>query len=119
MSSNKHDDFSQWIQMVLKPSTEGLIVSDIDYIFCDYKQRRIKMVEVKTFGKKEMPFAQKQIYKIIHEALKKGKLYDGFKYDGSYLICLSNSNPYNSEDITVNGKVVTVEYLESLLNFDI
>jgi hypothetical protein len=114
-------DFSQWIRKTCKDSHLGLSVVNVDYILNEYKQKRLKIIEEKTHGKKIMDYPQTQVYKILDTALKYAEenLVFEYEYEGFFLITFSNTDPENSEFIYINGVSVTKEELLKFLNFEI
>lgn len=104
---------NDWIRKNCKPSSEGLLVTDVDFIFFDYKKNKYMMLEAKTYDAK-MKLWQKQVYKKIDKSLRNDPDYVGF-----YLITLSHEDPRSSEWIKINTKLVNIYQLKKFLNFEL
>lgn len=118
----KMTDFSLWIRNNCNDSKNGLSLTNIDYIFTDYKKKRLKIVEEKTYGTTELTYAQSQIFKYVDFALKNTANLDeigGWEYEGMFIITFSNTDPDNSGEIKVNNVTTTKEKLLKFLNFEI
>lgn len=118
--NNKSTKMNDWIRMCCKPPKEGLLVSDLDFIFFDFKKRRMKLIEVKTYNAKIKDW-QRRLYKRIDSALKnkKHECGDYFEYEGFFLIVLSDETPETSDTITINNIKTTKEQLIKFLDFEI
>lgn len=114
--------FSLWCRTNLKDSKDGLILTNIDYIFADYKKKEIMMVEEKTHGATEIHYGQSQIFKFVDFALMNTANLDnigGWSYKGFYIVSFSKQDPDDSDRILINHIPVTKEQLTQFLNFDI
>ena len=62
--------FSNWLFGNLPSSAEGTIISNIDYVICDYKTKKFFLLELKTRGNQMQP-RQKNLYNMIHKRLRR------------------------------------------------
>jgi len=81
--------FSQWIRENLPDSNTGFMVSDIDFYIYNYKLRRCMLLEVKTH-KAELPFWQKNMYKLLAKWLSKG-IDSGWSFYGFHFLRFENT----------------------------
>jgi hypothetical protein len=113
--NNKSTEFNDWIRFCCKEPSDGLLVSDLDFIFIDYKKKKLKLIEVKTYNA-QIKFWQENIYKTLDKSLKSSC--DEYDYEGFYTITMSRSNPEISDIIKINEKIVSRDVLVDFLNFD-
>ena len=69
----------------LPKSTEWTLISNIDFIICNYKTKKFIMVELKTHWKR-MEQRQRWLYNMLHKRLMKGNDLDDRTFVGTYLI---------------------------------
>lgn len=117
--SHKSTQMNDWIRMMCKEPQDGLLVTDLDFIFYDYKLNRMKMIEVKTFGAKIKDW-QLNIYKTLDLGLRSmPKTPQTPEYEGFYIVTMDRDNPETSTSITINDKNVTKEQLQDFLDFKV
>lgn len=63
--------FSGWIRKNLPDSSTGFVVSDLDFILCNYKGKSLMLVEVKTRNATLRNW-QQILFKNLDEWIKKG-----------------------------------------------
>lgn len=114
--SNKSTKMNDWIRMILKDPKFGLLVTDLDFIFYDYKKKRMKLIEVKTFNA-TMKRWQRELFAIINKALENQT--QDIEYEGFFLIQLDKEHPEESTQMKINNIEVTKQQLIDFLNFDI
>lgn len=114
----KMTKFSLWIRKNCKDSKDGLTLTNIDFLFSEYKKKRIMIIEEKTHGKTTLSFGQSQIFKLLDAALKFAPI-EPWKYDGIFVVSFSNEDPDDSDKILINNIQVTKQQLIDFLNFDI
>jgi hypothetical protein len=90
--------FNNWVRNNCKPSKDGLNISDIDFVVEEYKKKKMMIIEVKTFGKKDIHYGQKHIYSVLNSAMKHS--YPN-NYTGCYLLVFSDNCPDSSEFIWI------------------
>lgn len=81
--------FSGWIRSELPDSKTGLLVSDLDFILCNYKAKTIILIEVKTRNKKLEKW-QEILFKNIDRWLRKG-IESDWTYFGYHVIRFENT----------------------------
>lgn len=97
MSSNEFTSkyeqfFSNWLFTNLPKSSEGTIISNIDYVICDYKTKKFFLLELKTNGN-QMKYRQKSLYNMIHKRLRRtNKGVDDWTFVWTYCICFAWTN---------------------------
>lgn len=119
--SNKSTLMNDWIRLFCKEPQDGLLVTDLDFIFYDFKKKRMKMIEVKTYNAKIKDW-QRKIYKAINFALLNMTQLDdigGFEYEGFYVIVMDTDSPETAKKITINEVEVTKQQLTDFLDFKI
>lgn len=81
--------FSNWLFRSLPSSAEGTIISNIDYVICDYRTKKFFLLELKTKGN-QMQQRQKNLYNMIHKRLlRTNKWVDDWTFVGTYCVCFS------------------------------
>lgn len=125
MSSNqeftsKYEQFfSNWLFANLPSSAEWTIISNIDFVVCDYKTKKFFLLELKTRGN-QMKQRQKNLYNMIHKRLwRTNQGVDDWTFVGSYCICFAWTNFYDGP-VTIQGtniikKRIDEETLKSTL----
>jgi len=106
--------FSRWIRESLPDSATGFLVSDLDWIICNYKTKTIMLLEVKTRGKK-LPAWQRKIFELLDSWIKRG-ITDDWLYLGFHVIMFENTF-FDDGDVYFDDKKVNEDYLKSLLSF--
>ena len=107
--------FSNWIRENLPNPKQGMTVTDLDFIFNDYKQKKILLAEIKT---RNAPIKthQRKTFEVLHKALLKGFKDEDYTYCGTHLIQFENTNPEDGE-IYINGLLVTRFEFIAFLSF--
>lgn len=125
MSSNnefisKYEQFfSNWLFQNLPSSSEWTIISNIDFVVCDYKTKKFFLLELKTKGNQMQP-RQKWLYNMIHKRLWRTNTWvDDWTFVGSFCVCFSWNNFYDGS-VTIQWtniikKEVDEETLKCLL----
>lgn len=101
MSSNqefvsKYEQFfSNWLFSSLPSSSEGTIISNIDYVICDYKTKKFFLLELKTKGN-QMQQRQKNLYNMIHKRLRRtNEGVDDWKFVWTFCVQFAWTNFYD------------------------
>lgn len=118
-------NFSKWIRVECKKSSEGLVLSDVDFLVFDYKNLLMMMIEEKRFGTVGMEYSQNITLRIVDECFRETMIgYPGeYLYLGFYVVLFSNTGPDDS-DIRIKDvkrdivKPVTKTQLMSFINFE-
>lgn len=77
--------FSNRLHDNLPKSTEWTLISNIDFIICNYKTKKFIMIELKTHWKR-MEQRQKWLYNMLHKRLMKWNNLDDRTFVWTYLI---------------------------------
>lgn len=86
----------------LPSSTEGTIISNIDYVICDYKTKKFFLLELKTRGNQMKP-RQRWLYNMIHKRLRRtNEGVDDRKFVWTYCVSFAWTNFYDGP-VTIEG----------------
>ena len=124
MSSNefvsKYEQFfSNRLFNSLPGSSEWTLISNIDYVICDYKTKKFFMLELKTKGN-QMQQRQKNLYNMIHKRLRRtNEWVDDWKFVWTFCVQFAWDNFYDGP-VTIQGtnilkKQVDEETLKCIL----
>lgn len=124
MSSNEFTSkyeqfFSNRLFSNLPSSSEGTIISNIDYVICDYKTKKFFLLELKTRGNQMQP-RQKNLYNMIHKRLRRtNEWVDDWKFVWTFCVQFAWTNFYDGP-VTIHGtnilkKQVDEETLKCIL----
>jgi hypothetical protein len=80
--------FSQWVRTELPDSSTGFIASDIDWVFQNWRTKKIMIVETKTRNK-QLPTWQRIMYEELDRWIRKGC--EGYTYLGWHVIVFENT----------------------------
>lgn len=95
-NSTKYEQFlSNWLYEHLPESSEWTLISDIDFIICNYKTKRFMLLELKTRWA-EIKKWQRDLYKMLHNRLK-ASFDDWWTYMWVHLIKFQWDNFYDWE----------------------
>jgi len=84
--------FSNWLFKNLPKSSEWVIISNIDFVVCDYKMKKFILIELKTKWNQMQP-RQKNLYNMIHRRLMKtNEWVDDRTFVWTYCICFEWTN---------------------------
>jgi len=116
-------DFSIWIRENLPDSNTGFCVTNQDWVFYNWKTKRLMLAEEKTnFGHVSSWFLR-LINEIIHPALLEYCPNHNIDYRGYHIIKFENSSP-NDGRISLDAlgrnvkKIVTQEQLKLFLGME-
>ena len=124
MSSNefvsKYESFFQnRLFSNLPKSSEGVIISNIDFVICNYKTKKFILVELKTKGN-EMKPRQKWLYNMLHRRLMHTNNLDNRSFEGTYCIRFMGENfsdPVFIQWTNIKEKRIDEETLKSTLYY--
>lgn len=91
-------NFSAWIRQKLPSSSDGMIVSDLDWIIYNYKTKKLMLLEHKCrMG--EPGKGQRSIFQILHSTILAGlpSAYPQMEYLGLHLLQFPGEG-FNSPD---------------------
>ena len=109
--------FSRWSREVLRDSSTGLIWTDIDCLFQDYKKNKIMLIECKTNNGK-VSWSQRQQLELLDRLLQLSAPDQNLDYWGFYIIRMDGDSPETSKWIRINGQPIGKESLIKHLNFE-
>lgn len=107
--------FSGWIRSHLPDSSVGFGVSDLDFIVCNWKEKKLMFLEVKI-NNGQLTYFQKKIYTDLHRWIKNG-IDDGWKYYGFNLITFENRS-FEDGKCYLNNKEISEFDLINFLSFN-
>lgn len=107
--------FSQWVRKNLPDSSTGFVVSDLDFILYNDKNKTLLFLEVKTHGAKQRPW-QASLFRLIDQMVSASASQFGIEYKGYHLLTLSSTTPEEGT-ILLDGQVITREELIFYLSF--
>lgn len=112
-NSTKYEQFlSNWLYEHLPESSEWTLISDIDFIICNYKTKRFMLLELKTRWA-EIKKWQRDLYKMLHNRLR-ASFDDWWTYTWVHLIKFQWDNFYDWE-VTLDWDRVNEYELQQFL----
>jgi len=107
-------NFSGWIRKKLPDSITGFIVSDLDFIFENYKTKKIMLTEIKTRNSK-LKLWQRILYENLDRWIKKG-IDNDWQYLGFHTITFENTF-FNDGKCFLDSKEISEQELILKLSF--
>lgn len=107
-------DFSGWVRKSLPDSYDGYVVSDLDFVLCNEKTKKVMLIEAKCYNSVSKSW-QKRLFNNLDKWIRNG-IDVGWDYLGFHCVTFSRTSP-NNGDILFDGKAVTEEELIKLLSF--
>ncbi len=107
--------FSGWIRKKLPDPKAGFCVTDIDWLFWNWRTRKLMLVEEKTKMGSISPWFRKFLQNVLNPALKEYCAKNEIDYRGFHLLQFVNDGPEDGM-ILLNGKEVTEEELIKFLS---
>jgi hypothetical protein len=105
--------FSGWVRENLPDSSTGYMASDLDFIFWNYKTKKVMFIEIKTRGCNIKTW-QKNMWYNLNKWIIKGIDKD-WQYLGFYLIQFEKTN-FNDGKCFLNGKEINEQELMNFLS---
>jgi len=90
-------EFSSWIREMLPKSSTGFMVSNQDWVFWNYKTKKLLLAEEKTRGGNLAPWFGNFIRDVMNPALESYCPNHEIKYLGYYLITFEKDYPKNGK----------------------
>ena len=111
--------FSNWLFASLPSSAEWTIISNIDYVICDYRTKKFFLLELKTRWN-QMQARQKNLYNMIHRRLwRTNEWVDDRKFVWTFCVQFAWTNfydwPVTIHWTNIRKKQVDEETLKCLL----
>ncbi len=107
--------FSRWVRENLPDSKTGFCVGNQDWVFWNYKTRRLMLAEEKTRNAGIAPWFRRFIKDVMHPALLSYCQDTDIIYCGYHLIQFEETSPENGK-IYFDRKEVTADELRSILS---
>lgn len=108
-------DFSSWVRINLPDSSTGFCASDLDFIFWNWKNKKVMLLELKTRNSKPRPF-QKLMWQHLNKWIKNG-IDQEWEYYGFHLIVFEKTN-FDDGLCYLNGNKITEKDLINFLSFE-
>jgi len=116
MTGERSLEFSRWIRSNLPDSDTGYFVTNLDWIFHNYKNRILLMVEEKTHGGK-IRYGQAKLFNdIVAPALQDWCWKNNYVWLGFHCLVFENTNPSDGK-IYWDDELITEETLRERLSF--
>ena len=113
-STGKRDlTFSGWVRQKLPDSSTGYMVTDIDFVFFNYRTKKMMICEIKTHNS-SVKVWQKKFYEKLNTWIKKG-IDDDWQYFGVNLITFEKTC-FEDGDVFFNNKKVNEDELIHILS---
>ncbi len=109
-------EFSRWIRSELPDSQTGYLVTNLDWIFYNYKSKIILMIEEKTHGAKVREWQSRLFNEIIAPALSDWCSKHNFIWLGFHSIVFENTNPKDGK-IYWDDELISEDTLRERLSF--
>ena len=106
--------FSRWIRNNLPDSQDGFLVTDLDFLLCNYKTKKIMLLEL-TQRNTDIPEWQRKIFSNIDRWIKKS-IDDNWKYLGLHFIKFENID-FTDGKCYFDNKEITEKKLIEFLSF--
>lgn len=103
----------------LPKSSEGVIISNIDFVICNYETKKFIIIELKTKWN-EMKNRQKWLYNMLHRRLMHTNNLDNRSFEGTYCIRFMGENfsdPVFIQWTNIKEKRIDEETLKSTLYY--
>jgi hypothetical protein len=117
LNSEQFTPFGLWIRQYLRKSGNGLSVTNLDYVFEDFHNKKIMLVEEKQSGG-DLHKAQRFTFRAVDQCLRQAAPQSGYEYWGFYIVQLPSGCDMVGPGVRLNGMEVTVEQLVKHLNFE-
>lgn len=125
MTREAHDTtemtpFSLWIRKYCRDSQKGLSLTNLDYEFEDFrdKRRRKTMLMEEKRHLSKLGHAQSLHFQRLDLASRAYAIATKNDYWGFFLVQFSKTHPGDSDQIFLNGRLVTKTELRDHINFD-
>jgi hypothetical protein len=111
---NRDLSFSGWIRKNLPDSSEGFMVSDLDFILQNWKTKKIMLIEVKTRNA-ELRSWQYNLFSNLDKWIKKG-IDANWMYLGFHIVKFENTC-FDDGLVFFDDKVESEKNIVNLLSF--
>lgn len=108
--------FGHWIRQYLRSSGDGLSVTNLDYVFEDFRARKLLLLEEKQSGG-HLQHAQKLTFAVIDQCARGMAERLGYDYWGFFVLTFPSGTTMPGPGMRLNGHLITAEQLQAHLNF--
>lgn len=108
--------FGLWIRQYLRSSSDGLSVTNLDYIVEDFRRKKLMLLEEKQ-SNGMLHNAQRLTFAVLDRCLSVMAPRWEYEYWGFYVLKFPSGANMPGPGMTINGKLITTEQLQSHLNF--
>jgi hypothetical protein len=105
-----------WVRQYCRPSGEGLSVTNLDYVFEDFRHKRLMLVEEKQNGG-HLVRGQAETFAVLDGAFCRVAPELGYTYAGLYVLQFPRGATMPGPGMTLNNRRITAEELQAHLNF--
>lgn len=114
MSSNefvsKYEQyFSNRLHENLPPSSEGIVISNIDFVICNYETKKFILLELKTCWK-TMERRQRWLYNMLHKRLMYADNIDEWKFMWTFLVTFEGKT-FQDGSVWIEGSNLKSTYI--------
>jgi len=114
MSSNefisKYEQyFSNRLHENLPPSSEGIVISNIDFVICNYETKKFILLELKTCWK-TMERRQRWLYNMLHKRLMYANNIDEWKFMWTFLVTFEGKT-FQDWSVWIEGSNLKSTYI--------
>jgi len=111
MTGKRSLEFSGWILRRLADSSMGFCVGNLDWIFWNYKTRRLLIAEEKTHSAVCKPWFSRLMRDVIDPALRAHAEAGNYTYLGFHIITFELAAPGDEGEMFWDGAPITEEEL--------
>ena len=117
----KRDPWREWIRKNIPGSSSGYVFEDLDLVarrfYTEDPIGRFMLIEMK-YADSTPGRAQVWTFGLIDRLLRTGDP-KRLRYFGYYLFQYPNKDPLKCTQVTVNGKIITIDELKRFLTFEL
>lgn len=108
--------FGLWVREYCRDSKDGLCLSNLDYVFEDWKTKKLLLLEEKQSGGK-LADGQARTFHVLDAMFRHTASDFGYEYWGFFVLQFAKGKTHPGPGMTLNGKEITCEQLVEHLNF--
>lgn len=105
-----------WVRQYLRDSSDGLSVTNLDFIIEDFKHKKIQLLEEKQQGG-NLHRGQLLTFNVLDQCLEKVAPRVGYEYCGFFVLQFPKGATMPGPGMKMNGQTITNEQLRDHLNF--
>jgi hypothetical protein len=108
--------FGLWVRQYCRDSNTGLSVTNLDYVFEDFRKKRIMILEEKQNGGM-LGYGQRLTFQIVHQGLQSANWNPVYEYWGVYVLQFPAGCDMPGPGMLLNNRLITSEQLCDHCNF--